>query len=168
MWTGDQWHADINLCVQIKILFKIQFFLGFKALVTLQKVLPVQFFFFFTPLFVTLHFPPFHWHVFLTCLPVECINSFPSFFPFNCWTISTHSNCCPILLSFPSSPVLVLLFLFSLPVCGSIPFSLFCSHRQQRQRPGAVHGAPPAGGAGPAAGSDQVHQEGTAVVVSRL
>lgn len=97
-----------------------------------------------------------------------------------CWPASSHSMSTPSSLPPPFLSILPSLrhlslplppsLLFLLPVCLSIPFSvsLSSSHRQQRQWSGAVDRASPAGGAGPAAGSDQVHQEGASVSVSRL
>lgn len=59
---------------------------------------------------------------------------------------------------------------FSLVSCLSTPFSLSlsCSHRQQWQWFGAVNRAAPARGAGPAPGSDQVHQERASVSLQRF
>lgn len=58
-------------------------------------------------------------------------------------------------------------FLSSFSSLSSCP-SIHRSNRQQWQWPGALHGAAPARGAGPAAGSDQVHQEGASVSLQRL
>lgn len=76
-----------------------------------------------------------------------------------CWPASTHSMSVKSSLFF--SLLLLLSFLLSV-------LSIHRSNRQQRQRPGALHGAAPARGPGPTAGSDQVHQEGASVSLQRL
>lgn len=78
--------------------------------------------------------------------------------PFLSFDLHPHTQC----LSNPP-------YFFSPPFCSlSSCLSIHPSNRQQWQRPGALHGAAPARGAGPAAGSDQVHQEGATVSLQRL
>lgn len=83
-------------------------------------------------------------------------------------------NVCPIRPLFSphlslstSLPSLSFFYLF-LSVYPSLSFSLSFSHRQQWQWFGAVDGASPARGAGSAAVSDQVYQEGASVSLSGL
>ena len=142
----------------------------------MKKVPPLPFYSLIRLTFCNFFF--FDSHVFPSCSATNAS-------PLKVWShpslnvdLHPHTQCLPpsspfLSASFPLPAYPLSLFLSFLPltVYLSIPFlslSLSFSHRQQRQWSGAVDGASPAGGAGPAAGSDQVHQEGAAVSLSRL